>query len=88
MHTLELTDNELAVIKHAIETHNDMQIDMAFESIQTVDLFPRGDSVTTISSTQANALRKELRQMISNLTAIRGVMAKVGSQTHDNGFSK
>lgn len=86
MPQLNLTPAELAVIKQAVETFNDMSNDMMFENI-SINLYPNGDDVTTINSKRATILRTELNEAIRTRETVVAVMYKIGSNINDNGYS-
>jgi len=86
MKTIQLTDAELKVLKQAVEVFNDMQNDVALDSLE-FNLFPRGDEVTTITSANASEIRKSLNDKMSELCNIRAVMVKIGSKVNDAGYT-
>ena len=87
MPTIHLTVQELAVVKQAVETFNDMSNDMALEDI-SINLYPRGEEITTITESQAKVLRDELNEALRQRETVVSVMAKIGSSINENGYSK
>ena len=86
MPRLELTKPELATLKEALETYNDMSNDMLFEDL-SVNLFPRGGKSTTIDSRQATQLRKELSEAFDKMMNLRTLLYKVGTKVNEAGYT-
>lgn len=83
---IEVTDSEMATLKQALETFNDMSNDMLFDDV-SINLYPRGDQVTTINARQGNELRKELNDAFDKMMNIRSLLNKVGSKVNEKGYS-
>ena len=83
MTTLELTQKELEVVKHAVEVINDMTTDTLLDDVQ--GLWPEHE--VTISRARAKAIREEIYEATEKLIAIRTLMSKLGLTTNEKGYS-
>ena len=86
MKVLALNDQELAIIKQAIESFNDISNDMLFENI-SFNLYPTGDEAPQLTYEAAKTLRNELIQAMDDLMVVRTLLAKVGGSVNEKGFS-
>jgi hypothetical protein len=83
MPRLELTQNELEVVKHAVEVINDMTTDTLLDDVS--ELWPSHE--VTISKARAQAMREAIYEATDKLIAVRTLMSKLGLKTSDKGYS-
>ena len=86
MKVLALNDQELAIIKRAIESFNDISNDMLFENI-SFNLYPAGEQTSELTYAGAKILRNELIQAMDDLMVVRTLLMKVGGSVNEKGFS-
>lgn len=76
-----LTDEEFAIIKGALEVHNDMTNDMALDNIE----LPQVGSCFTVED--QHKLIDSISEVVNTRVRLRSLLDKFGIKTNDQGYS-
>ncbi len=84
MKTITVSDKEMEVLKHAVEVINDITTDTLLDD---TCLFPSLNQAVVIEYEAAQHVRDEIYDATNKLIAIRTLMAKLGLNTNEAGYS-
>jgi hypothetical protein len=85
MNTFTFTDNELALVRRAVEVQNDIINDTLLENVSAVNLWAQEPII--VNPEQLKALRDEIAEAMDTMLAVRSLMQKLGLSVNDMGYS-
>ena len=89
MKTINVSDDVFAFIKRAVEMDIDMRNDLAWEEVESANLFPRenNESVSVITTEVAPKLRAEIGGMMKAAVLRHKVAEAMGIKLNDEGYT-
>ena len=86
MTTITFTDQELAMVRQAVEVFNDMTNDCLFDNM-SADLFPTTEEPVVLTHAKAGKLRDELYEVMDTYASLRSLTTKLGIKLNKQGYA-
>ncbi len=87
MNLNDFTNEELDFIRMAVSVQLDIMNDTLYDNV-SVNLYPKHNEPTILTSEKANQLREELEGVFKNIRTMTRVADKLGLEINDLGYSK
>lgn len=85
MPTLNLTDAELAIVRRAVSSLNDIENDMMLDGIESVNIF--ADHPVTYAPAELAKFRTEIYKVFEQHLALRMLLSKLGIDVNSEGYT-